>query len=134
MLSGVPNFAFTAGYVNASWTLRAEITSQYVCEVLRVMDEKGCTECRPRTDPGIELDRPIDLSSGYFQRSIHILPQRGKELPWRAEQDYKIDRRTTLEGPIDDGILELAKSAPADPAQVPAFEPQTPTGSERPIG
>jgi len=122
MLSGVPNFAFTVGYVNASWTLRAETTSQYVCEVLRVMDEKGCTECRPRTDPGIELDRPVDLSSGYFQRSIHILPQRGKEPPWRAEQDCKIDRRTTLEGPIDDGILEFAKSGQADPAQVPALE------------
>ena len=121
MLSGVPNFAFTVGYVNASWTLRAEITSQYVCDVLRVMDEKQCTQCCPRVDPGIELDTPIDLSSGYFQRSLDILPKRGKEFPWRAEQNYKIDRRATLEGPIEDGVLEFTGSDDADRHQVSAL-------------
>ena len=120
MLSGVPNFAFTVGYVNASWTLRAEITSQYVCNVLRVMSEKGCLQCCPRVNPdGIELDTPVDLSSGYFQRSLQILPKRGKDHPWRAEQNYDIDRRKTLHGPVDDGVLEFtapksqaARSAP----------------------
>ncbi|MGB5374245.1 MAG: NAD(P)/FAD-dependent oxidoreductase, partial [Polyangiales bacterium] len=120
MLSGVPNFAFTIGYINASWTLRAEITSQYVCDVLRVMDEKGCTQCCPRIDPGIELDTPVDLSSGYFQRSLNILPKRGKEFPWRAEQNYKIDRRATLEGAIDDGVLEFTQADAADQRHVSA--------------
>jgi monooxygenase len=114
MLSGVPNFAFTVGYVNAAWTLRAEITSQYVCNVLRVMDEKACTQCCPRMDPGIELDTPVDLSSGYFQRSLHMLPRRGTKFPWRATQNYKIDRRQTLENPVDDGVLEFSNSSTAD--------------------
>ena len=108
MLTGVPNFAFTVGYVNASWTLRAEITSQYVCNVLRVMSEKGYSQCCPRSEPNIELDTPVDLSSGYFQRSAHILPRRGKEQPWRAEQNYEVDRRATLQSPVEDGILEFA--------------------------
>lgn len=120
MLSGVPNFAFTIGYVNASWTLRAEITSQYVCDVLRVMDEKGCTLCCPRVDPGIELDTPVDLSSGYFQRSLNILPKRGKEFPWRAAQNYKIDRRAMLEGAIEDGVLEFTQADAADRRHVSA--------------
>ncbi|MEM7136968.1 MAG: NAD(P)/FAD-dependent oxidoreductase [Myxococcota bacterium] len=126
MLSGVPNFAFTVGYVNASWTLRAEITSQYVCNVLNKMDEKGCSECRPRLEPGIELDTPVDLSSGYFQRSAHILPQRGKQLPWRAEQNYKVDRKTTLEGPIDDGILEFAAAGSPDQNESPLLQEALP--------
>jgi cation diffusion facilitator CzcD-associated flavoprotein CzcO len=110
MLSGVPNFAFTIGYINASWTLRAEITSRYVCEVLRFMEEKGYGQCCPVADPAsIEPDTPIDLSSGYFQRSIEILPRRGKQIPWRAEQNYKLDKQATLESPIEDGVLAFSK-------------------------
>jgi cation diffusion facilitator CzcD-associated flavoprotein CzcO len=113
MLSGVPNFAFTLGYVNASWTLRAEVTSRYVCSVLRTMDEHGYKQCCPVADPAnVELDTPIDLSSGYFQRSIEILPKRGKQVPWRAEQNYKIDKRTTLESPIEDGVLVFSNGKP----------------------
>lgn len=127
MLSGVPNFAFTIGYVNASWTLRAEITSQYVCDVLRVMNEKGYDQCCPGADESqIELDTPIDLSSGYFQRSLDILPKRGKTMPWRAEQNYRVDRQSTLQSPVEDGVLVFSTAKAAQPEVVALEEAVAP--------
>ncbi len=79
MLSDVPNLAFTAGYTNASWTLKCDLTHDYVCRLLKHMDEHGDRQCTPRRDPAV-TERPfIDLASGYVLRSIDQFPKQGSK-------------------------------------------------------
>ena len=92
MLSGVPNLAFSFGYVNASWTLRADLTCEYVCRLLNQMDKQGVTTCIPEEDPNaIVDDEYIDFTSGYVQRALNRLPKQGKKSPWRQYQNYLKD-------------------------------------------
>ena len=92
MLSGVPNLAFSFGYVNASWTLRADLTCEYVCRLLNQMDKLGVNTCIPQEDPtAIVDDEYIDFSSGYVQRALDRLPKQGKKAPWRNYQNYLKD-------------------------------------------
>ena len=92
MLSGVPNLAFSFGYVNASWTLRADLTCEYVCRLLNQMDKQGVTTCLPEEDPNaIVDDEYIDFTSGYVQRALDRLPKQGKKSPWRQYQNYLKD-------------------------------------------
>jgi len=92
MLSGVPNLAFSFGYVNASWTLRADLTCEYVCRLLNQMDKQRVTTCIPEEDPNaIVDDEYIDFTSGYVQRALDKLPKQGKKSPWRQYQNYLKD-------------------------------------------
>ena len=77
MFSGVPNFAITFGYTNASWTLKADLVSEFVCRLLNYMDDKGFDTVEPQ-HPGNDVDELpfMDFSPGYFQRSMHLLPSR----------------------------------------------------------
>ena len=89
MLSGVPNLAFSFGYVNASWTLRADLTCEYVCRLLNQMDKQGVAACIPEEDPSAMVDDEyIDFSSGYVQRALNRLPKQGMKSPWRNYQNY----------------------------------------------
>ena len=84
MLSGVPNMAFALGYTNASWTLKCDLTCEYVCRLLNHMDEHGYRQCTPRIhDPSIAEQPFIDFSSGYVRRSIDKFPKQGSKAPWR---------------------------------------------------
>lgn len=91
MLSGVPNFAMCVGYTNASWTLRADLSSKYVCRVLNHMREHGYRMAVPEhREDGVA--RPLlDLSSGYVQRAVSILPKQGARPPWMIRQNYILD-------------------------------------------
>ena len=92
MLSGVPNLAFSFGYVNASWTLRADLTCEYVCRLINQMDKQGVTTCVPKEDPNAVVDDEyIDFTSGYVQRALDRLPKQGKKSPWRQYQNYLKD-------------------------------------------
>jgi len=92
MLSGVPNLAFSFGYVNASWTLRADLTCEYVCRLLNQMDKQGATVCMPEEDSkAIVDDEYIDFTSGYVQRALNRMPKQGKRAPWRNYQNYLKD-------------------------------------------
>jgi cation diffusion facilitator CzcD-associated flavoprotein CzcO len=92
MLSGVPNLAFCFGYVNASWTLRADLTCEYVCRLINRMDKEGFAACAPEADPKALVDDDyIDFTSGYVQRALDILPKQGKKSPWRNYQNYLLD-------------------------------------------
>jgi hypothetical protein len=92
MLSGVPNLAFCFGYVNASWTLRADLTCEYVCRLINRMDKEGFSACAPEADPKALVDDDyIDFTSGYVQRALDILPKQGKKSPWRNYQNYLLD-------------------------------------------
>ena len=92
MLSGVPNLAFTFGYVNASWTLRADLTCEYVCRLLNQMDKEGVSACIPDEDVNaMGEDEYIDFSSGYVQRALDKMPKQGQKSPWRNYQNYLKD-------------------------------------------
>ncbi|MEN3301607.1 NAD(P)/FAD-dependent oxidoreductase, partial [Pseudonocardia sp.] len=102
LLSDVPNLAICIGYVNASWTLRADITARYVCRLLARMDARGAAVAVPRLPDGpMELRPLLDLSSGYVRRAIDVLPKQGTRSPWVLRQNYVADRVTTGLGSID---------------------------------
>ncbi|MDC1082183.1 NAD(P)/FAD-dependent oxidoreductase [Gammaproteobacteria bacterium] len=92
MLSGVPNFALSFGYVNASWTLRADLTCEYVCRLIKLMDKKGVDCCAPINDQSAYGDDDlIDFTSGYVQRGLHLMPKQGNKAPWKNYQNYLKD-------------------------------------------
>jgi cation diffusion facilitator CzcD-associated flavoprotein CzcO len=112
MFSDVPNLAFAIGYTNASWTLKCDLASQYVCRLLKHMDQHGYSTCTPRVnDPNIELEPVIDFNSGYVLRSLHTLPHQGSKTPWRLHQNYIKDVSMMRYGRVDDGAMEF-KQAP----------------------
>jgi cation diffusion facilitator CzcD-associated flavoprotein CzcO len=118
MLSGVPNMAFAVGYTNASWTLKCDLTCQYVCRLLNHMDANGYAQCAPQNrDPSIATEPFIDFSSGYVLRSIHQFPKQGSKRPWRLYQNYALDILALRRGPLEDGVLEF--SGPSVPAREP---------------
>jgi cation diffusion facilitator CzcD-associated flavoprotein CzcO len=113
MLSGVPNCAFTVGYTNASWTLKADLTSEYVCRLLAHMDAHGYTKSVPEiTDPTVTEQPLLDLNSGYVMRSLGKFPKQGSKEPWKLRQNYVVDIRTIRRGAIDDGAMQFSSSAP----------------------
>ncbi|MBN9734038.1 monooxygenase, flavin-binding family [Pseudonocardia sp. Ae168_Ps1] len=90
MLSGVPNLAFCIGYVNASWTLRADLVARYVPRLLGMMDRERVAVATPA--PTVSPDRPLlDLASGYVKRSEHLFPRQGRTDPWRLRQNFFLD-------------------------------------------
>ena len=92
LLSGVPNFAMSFGYVNASWTLRADLTCEYVCRLINLMDKKGVRCCEPIDDKNAHGDdRLIDFTSGYFERGLSQMPKQGNKAPWKNYQNYLKD-------------------------------------------
>ena len=115
MLSGVPNLAFSIGYTNASWTLKCDLTCDYVCRLLNFMDERGYAQCVPECRTPVETEPMIDFSSGYVQRSIHLFPKQAAEPPWRLYQNYPRDIRMLRHAPIDDEALEFTR--PGRPAE-----------------
>ncbi|GAB2444436.1 flavin-containing monooxygenase [Nocardia tengchongensis] len=96
MLTGVPNFAVCIGYTNASWTLRADLTSRLVCKVLGYMERNGYTAVVPEPQRAL-CERPLlDLASGYVQRSIADFPRQGDHNPWQVRQNYLLDTATVM--------------------------------------
>jgi monooxygenase len=109
MLSGVPNFAFTIGYTNASWTLKADLVGEYVCRLLRHMDERGYRQCVPvADDPALTRQPLLDFAAGYVQRSVDQLPSSGSRRPWRLGMNYVHDLITLRRGRIDDGVMRFS--------------------------
>ncbi|MGC4889888.1 flavin-containing monooxygenase [Micromonospora sp. DT227] len=116
MLSGVPNFAMTIGYTNASWTLKADLVATYVCRLLRHLDDTGqqiVTPLAPDTDDLVPI---IDLRSGYVLRAVDQLPKQGPRAPWRLHQNYPRDVRLMRHGPLTDGVRFARAGAPATAA------------------
>ena len=111
--SDVPNLATSFGYINASWTLRADLTCTYVCRLLNHMRDTGTRQCTPRLRPGEENmpSRPwIDgFSSGYMQRVMHLMPTQGDREPWINPQNYDKDKKMFREGRLDDGVMQFTR-------------------------
>jgi cation diffusion facilitator CzcD-associated flavoprotein CzcO len=114
MLGGVPNFAVALGYTNASWTLKCDLTCEYVCRLLHFMDRHGYNQCMPRnSDPSIREEPFINFSSSYVLRSIDKFPRQGSKAPWRLYQNYVLDIMTLRFGTLDDGAMEFSKPGSA---------------------
>ena len=113
--SGVPNLASSFGYVNASWTLRADLTCEYVCRLLNHMETTGTVECTPRlrAEDANMPERPwIDsFTAGYMQRMMHMFPRQGDHEPWINPQSYTRDKKMFRTGPLEDGAMQFT-SAP----------------------
>lgn len=112
LMQNIPNMAFIFGYTNASWTLKADIASRYVCRLLNYMDAKGIGSTTPRVPAGEAREEGhgnvmSSLTSGYVQRSVDELPRQGRSGPWRVTHAYEEDRTLLLEEPIDDGLLDF---------------------------
>ncbi len=119
MLTGLPNAAFTFGYTNASWTLRADLTAVHVCRLLAYMDEHGYDVCEPIEPAGAERRPFLDLTSGYIRRASHLMPKQGPGHPWTVNQDWFRDLRMYKRTPLVDGWLRFARTTgpeAADPA------------------
>jgi len=113
--SDIPNMASTFGYINASWTLRSDLTAEYVCRLLNHMRKKGVAQCTPRLrdQDGSMKERPwIDgFSSGYMQRMMHRMPRQGDHEPWINPQNYRRDKKMFKHSPIDDGVMQFSKQS-----------------------
>jgi monooxygenase len=109
MYSDVPNMASALGYTNASWTLKCDLTCEYVCRLINYMDRHGFKQCVPRNaDPTIAELPALDFSSGYVQRSVAKLPKQGSKRPWRLYQNYALDILSLRFGKIDDGVMQYS--------------------------
>ncbi|TVT48070.1 NAD(P)/FAD-dependent oxidoreductase [Amycolatopsis rhizosphaerae] len=110
MLSGVPNFAFTIGYTNASWTLKADLVSEYVVRLLRHLGAHGYDTCVPVNDDPAVTERPLlDFDAGYVLRSVDEFPRAGSRAPWRLGMSYAHDLVNLRHGRIDDGNLRFSR-------------------------
>ena len=127
MLSGVPNAAFVLGYINASWTLKADLTSAYVCRLLNHMRAHGYTQVVAHADESAAGDGTVfgALDSGYVRRGADKMPRQGTSGPWLVTHDFLKDVPLLRRGPIEDDVVEFRSSGSrsSTTAEVPAATP-----------
>ncbi len=113
MLEGVPNLAMAIGYTNASWTLKVDLTCDYVCRLLNHMRDTGLRQCTPVNRDAEAAEAPLlGLTSGYVQRSAHKFPKQGSRFPWQVYQSYLKDYRALKRSSIEDGAMVFSNAAP----------------------
>jgi monooxygenase len=105
MVSDVPNLAIAFGYTNASWTLKTDLTANYICNLLQYMDKKGFDVILPQRDQNMQIESFMNFEAGYIKRALDILPKQGIKKPWRVYQNYFMDMLTIRYGKLDDGVL-----------------------------
>ncbi|HEY1687764.1 MAG TPA: NAD(P)/FAD-dependent oxidoreductase [Solirubrobacteraceae bacterium] len=109
MISGIPNMAFAFGYDNISWTLKSDLTCEYVCRLLNHMDQQSYRQCTPQNrDPSLIGQPFLYYSSSYVLRAINRFPRQGPKAPWRLEQNYVRDALRLRLGPIEDGTMQFS--------------------------
>ncbi|WP_084398919.1 flavin-containing monooxygenase [Henriciella aquimarina] len=113
MFEGIPNLASTFGYTNASWTLKADLTGDFVTRLLNRMERDGYDMVRPVADGDLGDEPWLDFSSGYVQRAIDHLPKQGSETPWRLHQNYLKDIFLLRHANLDDGVLRFGRAGEA---------------------
>ncbi|MCP5015236.1 MAG: NAD(P)/FAD-dependent oxidoreductase [Ketobacter sp.] len=112
MFKDVPNFGMVFGYTNASWTLKADITIEYLCRLLKLMDKKKMKQVTPRlTDSSVHEEPFLDFQSGYVQRALAHLPRQGNKAPWKLHQNYALDLAMLRYGDLDDGVITFSNPA-----------------------
>jgi cation diffusion facilitator CzcD-associated flavoprotein CzcO len=117
MLEGVPNAALAIGYANASWTLKAELTCEYVCRLLNHLRDTGLRQCTPVSGGDVETGGILfGLESGYLQRARHLLPKQGTAFPWQVHQSYLRDYRAMRLRGVEDEFMQFSNPVPAPAA------------------
>jgi monooxygenase len=117
MLSNVPNCAMCVGYTNASWTLRADLSSKYVCRLINFMDRRGYKKCVPSDADCMVQEQPLlGLTSGYVRRGVDQFPKQGSKAPWIFRQNYLYDALALRLRRLDDGTLKFSKGGASDSA------------------
>jgi len=115
LMEGVPNSMFVIGYTNASWTLKADLASEYFCRLVKHMDAHGQDQVVPVADPADRTDVSVmgdSMRSGYIQRGDTVMPRQGKRLPWRIRNDYFRDAPVLRRGAIEDPVLRFSVTQP----------------------
>jgi cation diffusion facilitator CzcD-associated flavoprotein CzcO len=112
MYSDVPNLVSTFGYINASWTLRADLIAEYFCRLIKHMEQAGVLQCTPRLRDE-DQDMPAqdwitNFSSGYMKRAMHLMPRQGNKDPWINPQNYYLDKILLGNEAFDDGVLHFS--------------------------
>lgn len=107
MFSNIPNMAVVFGYLNASWTLKADIVSEYICRVLNLMDEKSARIVNPVLGRELEEEELFNFSSGYILRAVNELPKNSTEMPWKLTQDYLFEKKILQKDPVEDGVIQF---------------------------
>lgn len=115
MCSNIPNMVHTFGYINASWTLRADLIATWVCRLLNHMRTTGMTTATPRIADGLANSMSQrfwidDFSAGYMQRVMHRFPKQGDQMPWMNPQNYRKDRKMFRDDPLQDDELVLERA------------------------
>ena len=113
MFNDLPNFASVFGYSHASWTLKADLTCDYICRLLGYMSEKGYAVAMPSLEKGerraqfrdMERQPLVSLSSGYIMRAIDKIPKQGSMTPWRNNDNFIKDMFSVRYGKIEDGVM-----------------------------
>jgi hypothetical protein len=109
MLRDLPNAAVVLGYTNASWTLKADLSSEYYCRLINHMDATGMRQCTPRDTARQVKDAPfLDLASGYIKRAADKIPSQGDRAPWKLYQNYLLDLALLRYGKVADGYLAFS--------------------------
>lgn len=129
MVSNIPNMTAVFGYTNASWTLRADLTSEYMCKVLNHMEKENFVEARPVADNVEPAQDFLDFSSGYVQRAVDRFPQQGHSAPWVITQNYARDILLMRHGKLEDGAL-IFRRAHETVDQVAALQAAVPAAAE----
>jgi cation diffusion facilitator CzcD-associated flavoprotein CzcO len=110
MFSGIPNLALAAGYTNASWTLKCDLTSNYVCRLISYMDKHQYQYCVANNDPSVKRLQFLDLASGYVDRAIDQFPKQGDKSPWKLHQNYLLDIMNLRMGSVRDKAMGFYKA------------------------
>ena len=119
MLEGVPNLALAIGYTNASWTLKCDLTCDYVARLLNELRAKGLRQATPRNhDASISAEPLLGLASGYVERAVDRMPKQGSRVPWQVHQSYIKDYRALKLGAIEDGAMTLSNPVSATKERV----------------
>ena len=107
MFSNVPNLALATGYTNASWTLKSDLTCEFVCRLLNHMDKTGKKQVTPKLKETMDDLPLLDFTSGYVQRAIDKLPKQGNKRPWKLFQNYALDIVNFRYANLKDGVLDF---------------------------
>ena len=123
MCSNIPNMVHTFGYINASWTLRADLIATWVCRLLNHMRTTGMTTATPRITDELAASMTQrfwidDFSAGYMQRVMHRFPKQGDQMPWMNPQNYRKDRKMFRDDPIQDAELIFERAGVVEEAAV----------------
>ncbi len=113
MLENLPNLVMVFGYTNASWTLKADLTAEYVCRILQYMDKQGLRQATPHnSDASVQIESFVDMKSGYLQRALNKLPKQGTKAPWKVYMNYARDLAAMRLGKVNDGVMQFSNPNP----------------------